>query len=88
MRKSSQLVRRTDPRKRMAPRKPKIVGEVPVKNRLEGSAEEGQVVGTAQVEELSGKLIFHIDMTGKTADILRRGFSMGSFSIAKDTEEG
>lgn len=82
-----QLRRLSEQEKRMTPKPPKIVGEVPVMNRIEGSDEEGEVVGTAQVELLGGKLIFHMDMGGQTADILRRGFSMGSFSIADVPDE-
>ncbi|AOZ64934.1 hypothetical protein SEA_OLYMPICHELADO_69 [Streptomyces phage OlympicHelado] len=63
-------------------RKTKIIGEIPIINRLEGTEEEGQVVGTGIVEELpSGDQIVHMNLQGKTADILRRGFSLGHVSL-------
>lgn len=47
------------------------IGEVPVTCR-------GEVIAVAKVEKLrSGAELFHIDLSGKSADILRRGFSMG-----------
>ncbi|AOZ65020.1 hypothetical protein SEA_MAYA_67 [Streptomyces phage Maya] len=68
-------------------RKTKIIGEIPIINRLEGTEEEGQVVGKGIVEELpSGDQIVHMDLSGKTADILRRGFSLGDISLYQ-TEE-
>lgn len=68
-------------------RKTKIIGEIPIINRLEGTEEEGQVVGTGIVEELpSGDQIVHMDLSGKTADILRRGFSLGDISLYQPEE--
>lgn len=75
-----------DKEARMAPKKPKFVGEVPVINRL-GGGEEGQVVGTARIEDLHGTQIVHIDMAGKSADILRRGFSLGEFTESEGESE-
>jgi hypothetical protein len=80
----------------MTPKKAEFVGEVPVINRLEGHPAEGQTIGTARVEKMpSGDLMVHIDASGMTGEMLRRGFAMGSFSIAHkelsdipvDTEE-
>lgn len=66
----------------MPPKEPKFIGEVPVVNRLEGSESERQVVGTAKLEELpGGNVVAHIDMSGETAEILRRGFSFGAVSL-------
>jgi hypothetical protein len=60
------------------------IGEVPVTERRPGG--EGDVVGVAKVEKLrSGALIHHIDLSGKSADILRRGFSLGE--LPRDEEE-
>lgn len=74
-----------DEEEQMTPREPKFVGTVPLINRLDGSEEEGEVVGTAKLEELpGGNVIAHMNMSGQTAEILRRGFSFGSFSIAED----
>ncbi|QEQ93560.1 hypothetical protein SEA_GIRLPOWER_61 [Streptomyces phage GirlPower] len=69
-------------------RKTKIIGEIPIINRLEGT-EEGQVVGKGIVEELpSGDQIVHMDLSGKTADILRRGFSLGDISLYEEPDAG
>ncbi|WPJ30595.1 hypothetical protein [Streptomyces phage Psst1] len=66
----------------------KFVGEIPIINRLEGTTEEGQVIGRGIVEELpSGSQIVHMDLSGETADILRRGFSLGSISLYNQEEE-
>jgi hypothetical protein len=68
-------------------RRTKIVGEIPIINRLEGTEEEGQVVGTGIVEELPcGDQIVHMNLRGKTADILRRGFSLGDVSLYQSEE--
>lgn len=70
-----------------AVRRTKIIGEIPIINRLEGSEEEGQVIGRGIVEELpSGDQIVHMDLSGKTADILRRGFSLGDVSLYQPEE--
>ena len=45
--------------------------------------DRGDLVGTAKAELLHGKVIVHINMEGRSAEILRRGFSLGSFSIAE-----
>lgn len=59
----------------MAPRKPKFVAQVPV--REHGESGEGVIVGTAKIEKLSsGALIAHIDASKMSADFLRRGFSL------------
>jgi len=68
-------------------RRTKIVGEIPIINRLEGTEEEGQVVGTGIVEELpSGDQIVHMNLHGKTADILSRGFSLGAISLYEEPD--
>lgn len=70
---------------RMAPKKPKFVGEAPVVNRLDGHPEEGEVVGTAKLEKLpGGNIVVHVDGNTITGEMLRRGFSFGSFSIKDD----
>lgn len=70
---------------RLLPKEANFVGEVPVVNRLEGSEEEGRVIGTARIERLDGgNLIAHVDASGMTGEILRRGFSIGSFSFLED----
>jgi hypothetical protein len=70
----------------MAPKKPKFIGEIPVYNRIEGSPAEGELVGSAQIEDLSGRPIIHIDGSTMTGEMLRRGFSLGSFSIVEDDD--
>lgn len=66
-------------------RKNKFIGEVPIVNRLEGTDEEGQVVGRGIVERLpNGGQVIHMDLSGKTADILRRGFSLGDISLYEE----
>ncbi len=66
-------------------REPKFVGEVPVLNRLEGHPEEGKVIGTARLEQMSdGDIMVCIDGSTLTGEMLRRGFSLGSFSIKAD----
>jgi len=68
-------------------KKMNIVGNVPVTNRLPGGT--GEVIGEAKVEKLnSGALVFHVNLTGDAADILRRGFSLGDFSIAEEKSDG
>jgi hypothetical protein len=71
-----------DKEAKLVPKKPKFVAEVPLANRLDGSPEAGQVVGTAKIEQLpGGDCVIHIDAEGMTAEMLRRGFSVGEFSI-------
>jgi hypothetical protein len=61
------------------------IGEVPVIERRPGR--EGDVIGVAKVEKLrSGALIHHIDLSGKSADILRRGFSLGELPKVEEEE--
>lgn len=62
------------------------IGEVPVTERdPEG---RGDVVGVAKVEKLkSGALVHHIDLMGKSVDILRRGFSLGELPKNEVGEE-
>lgn len=80
---------RRDKEAKMAPKKPKFVAEVPLVNRLDGHPEEGEVVGMARIEQLpGGNCIAHIDASGMTADTLRRGFSIGDFSIAEEDDGG
>lgn len=67
----------------MTPRKPKFIGEVPFRNRIDGHPDEGEIVGVAQVEDLSGRAIVHIDGSTITGETLRRGFSLSSFSIVE-----
>lgn len=51
-------------------RKTHFVGELPYKDKS-----GGKVIGKAKIEKTrSGGEVVHIDMTGKTADILLRGF--------------
>ena len=72
----------------MTPRKPKLIGEVPIVNRLRGTSEEGKIVGKGIVEQLpSGDLMVNMDLSGETADILRRGFSLGDVSLYNQEEE-
>ena len=82
----------------LARRKPKFVAEVPLINRLDGHPEQGEVIGTAKIEQLpGGNCVAHIDAPGMTADRLRRGFTLGSFfspptehlaiSLEKDTRQ-
>lgn len=61
------------------------IGEVPVTERHpEG---KGDVVAVAKVEKLkSGALAYHIDLTGKDAEILRRGFSLGELPVTEEDE--
>jgi hypothetical protein len=75
-----------DKEARMTPKKPKFIGEIPVRNRIEGSPAEGELIGSAQVEELSGRVIVHVDGSTMTGEMLRRGFSLGSFSIVEDSD--
>lgn len=64
-----------------------IVGEVPVVIREEGS-HLGEVVGSAKLEKYpSGYVIAVYDMNHRGADILRRGFSLGSVSISEEDGE-
>jgi hypothetical protein len=66
----------------MAPKKPKFVTEVPITSHPQDG---GEIVGTAKIEQLPGKAyIAHIDASGMSADILRRGFSLGSFTIVEE----
>lgn len=59
------------------------IGEVPVTERHpEG---KGDAVAVAKVEKLkSGALVHHIDLSGKSVEILRRGFSLGE--LGKEEE--
>lgn len=64
----------------------RIIGEVPVVIREEG-LHLGEVVGTAKLEKYpSGYVIAVYDMHHQGADILRRGFSLGSV-IEEDDEK-
>ena len=59
-------------------RKTNFVGEVSYKDKS-----DGKVIGKARIEKTrSGGEVHHIDMTGKTADILLRGFK-----FADETEK-
>lgn len=72
----------------MTPKKPKFIGEVPLVNRIEGSPDEGQVVGIAKIEELlGGNQIIHMDASGMTAEMLRGGFRVGDLSIAESDDK-
>lgn len=61
------------------------IGEVPVTERHpEG---KGDVVAVAKVEKLkSGAVVYHIDLAKQSADILRRGFSLGELPIIEEDE--
>lgn len=60
-----------------------VIGEVPVMDRVEGSPTEGKVVGKAKLEQSpSGHVIAVVELS---ADILKKGFTLGSFSINKET---
>lgn len=64
----------------LAPKKPKFVAEVPFTVNP-GS----EVVGTAKIEQLpGGNCIAHIDATGLTPEMLRRGFSLGDFDAPEE----
>jgi hypothetical protein len=65
----------------MAPRKPKFVGDAVIRGRLDGN-----VLGSARIEQMGGKFIAHIDASGMTAEDLRRGFSLGE--VVPPEEEG
>ncbi|QAY17185.1 hypothetical protein SEA_MADAMATO_67 [Streptomyces phage Madamato] len=68
---------------------PNFIGEVPVRNRIEGSAEEGEIIGTAKVEKTkSGSFVYHMTLEGQTARDIQQGYSFGSFSIAEEPDEG
>lgn len=72
--------------RRRVSKKPRFVAEVAIRPRSESG--EGEIVGTAKIEKLpGGALIAHIDMAGKSADILRRGFSLGTVTMT-EIEEG
>lgn len=63
------------------------IGEVPVTERHpEG---KGDVTAVAKVEKLkSGTLVYHINLSGKDAGILHRGFSLGELpEIEEEGEE-
>lgn len=76
---------RRDKEASLARRKPKFVAEVPVINRIDGSSEEGKVIGTAKIEQLpGGNCVAHIDASGMTPEMLRRGFSLGDFDEPQD----
>lgn len=63
-----------------------FIGQVPVINRLPGG--EGESIGEARVEKLkSGALVFHINLSGKGLEDLRRGFSLGDLSIAEEEKD-
>ena len=69
----------------LARRKPKFVAEVPLINRLDGHPEQGEVIGTAKIEQLpGGNCVAHIDASGMTPEMLRRGFSLGDFDVPPD----
>ncbi|QEQ93930.1 hypothetical protein SEA_KARDASHIAN_65 [Streptomyces phage Kardashian] len=66
----------------MAPKKPEFIGDVPVTGHGEF---EGEVVGSAKIEKMpGGSLIAHIDASGMSADILRRGFTLGSIIVSEE----
>jgi hypothetical protein len=65
--------------KRVTPKKPKFVAEVSITGHHE---DEGRIVGRAKIEQLpGGNCVVHIDASEMTAETLRRGFSIGSFSV-------
>lgn len=71
----------------MSLRKAKWVGEVPLIIRIEGSEGEGRVIGTARMERLpDGNIVAHIDAGGMTAEMLRRGFSIGELPIGREDD--
>lgn len=82
---TAELVRRTTEEDDMPPKEPEFIGEAPFLNRLPGGL--GEVIGNARIENLHGKLIAHIDMAGKSVDILRQGFSFGEISLMREDEE-
>jgi cytoskeletal protein CcmA (bactofilin family) len=60
-----------------------VIGEVPVRNRIEGSTTEGQIIGKAKLEQSpSGHVIAVVELP---ADVLKKGFSLGSLSVSKET---
>jgi len=70
--------------KKLAPRKPKFVAEAPVTSRLDDNK---TVVGIAKIEQLpGGSLIAHIDASGLSAEQLRRGLSVGSFTVPEEKD--
>lgn len=72
--------------RRKVPRKPKFVAKAAVRSRSEDG--EGEIVGTAQIEKLSsGTLVVHLDASGMSPDILRRGFSLDAFSVPEEKDE-
>lgn len=77
-----QLVRSIPEEKRMT-KPPKFVARTSL---LGHGTEDGEIVGTARVEQLHGKLIFHVDASNMSAETLRRGFSVGEFSIPEEEE--
>ena len=62
------------------------IGEAPVTERHpEG---EGDVVAVAKVEKLkSGALVYHIDLSNMSAEMLHRGFSLGEVPITEEEGE-
>jgi hypothetical protein len=72
---------RRDKEASLARRKPKFVAEVPVTVNF-----DDKVIGTAKIEQLpGGNCVAHIDASGMTPEMLRRGFSLGSF-VEPETE--
>lgn len=84
MRTAQVLVRSKPKGKRMTLKKTNFVAEVV----LTGHHEEGdKVVGSAKIEQLpGGHFIAHINASGMTAETLRRGFSLGPFTVAEEND--
>lgn len=53
-------------------------------NLLDGSPEEGKVIGTAKIEKLGNSTVVHIDGNTISGEVLRRGFSLDSVSFIED----
>lgn len=46
---------------------------------------ESESIGEARVEKLrSGALVYHINLSDKDADFLRRGFSLGELPVIEE----
>jgi hypothetical protein len=76
--KNRRLLRSNHKGRRMTPRKPKFVAEVTV--TAGPIRDTGEVIGTAKIEKMSGGVfIAHIDASNMSAEMLRRGFTLGEF---------
>jgi hypothetical protein len=72
------------PERKRVVRKPKFVAEVALTGHLE---DDGKIVGSARIEQMpGGNLIAHVDASGMSAETLRRGFSLGSFTVPEDKD--